>query len=69
MFPRVQPQLTRILTILSIMALCLGIVSVAQAQEGVAPHPPVNVQAATDERVTSTNVKQFPGDRLPHRAL
>ena len=37
------------------MALCLGIVSVAQAQEGVAPHPPVNVQAsATDERVTLT---------------
>ena len=47
--------MTRILTILSIMARCLGIVSVAQAQEGVAPHPPVNVQAsATDERVTST---------------
>ena len=37
------------------MALCLGIVSVAQAQEGVAPHPPVNVQASvTDERVTLT---------------
>ena len=47
--------MTRLLTILSIMALCLGIVSVAQAQEGVAPHPPVNVQAsATDERVTLT---------------
>ena len=47
--------MTRILTILSIMALCLGIVSVAQAQEGVAPHPPVNVQASvTNERVTST---------------
>ena len=37
------------------MALCLGIVSVAQAQEGVASHPPVNVQASvTDERVTLT---------------
>ena len=37
------------------MALCLGIVSVAQAQEGVAPHPPVNVQASvTNERVTLT---------------
>ena len=47
--------MTRLLTILSIMALCLGIVSVAQAQEGVASHPPVNVQASvTDERVTLT---------------
>ena len=37
------------------MALCLGIVSVAQAEEGVASHPPVNVQASvTDERVTLT---------------
>ena len=55
MFREYNPKLTRILTILSIMALCLGIVSVASAQEGGARHPPINVQAsATDERVTST---------------
>ena len=53
--PRQRTKLTGLLTILAIMARCLGIVSVAQAQEGVAPHPPVNVQASvTDERVTLT---------------
>ena len=47
--------MTRFLTILTVIALCLGIVSVAQAQESSVPHPPINLQAsATDERVTLT---------------
>ena len=35
-----QPQLTRLLPFLAIMALLVALVSLAHAQEGGAPHPP-----------------------------
>ena len=53
-FEEKMRKLSRILPVLATMVLLLGLVSVADAQDGL-PQPPVNVQAsATDERVTLT---------------